>query len=189
MVALRGRNERYAVGAIAGFVAFVVGYLFVYLLSGRDVEGSLEPIDAALELFQAEPVGTWRVVGWLLYSAHFVDTRLVAGIGPIETAVYVDLVGEGSSELLYLVPPTILLVAGFLVVFLARLDDPIQGATLGVSVTIGYLLAVGIGLVAFAYGDTRPDPAVAIVVAGVVYPAVFGAIGGAIASVLRDSRS
>ena len=86
-------------GFLTGLSSFVVGYAITYLWRGRDIERSLQPIETALNLFQAEPIGTWRVVGWLFYSAHFVDTRVSATLGPVETTMYIDLVREGSGNL------------------------------------------------------------------------------------------
>lgn len=176
-------------GSLAGLGSFIVGYLLTYLWRGRDIEQSLEPIEAVLDLFQAEPVGTWRVVGWLFYSAHFVDTQVSATLGPVETTMYLDLIREGSGtlELLYLVPPLALLAAGFLVATVFDVDDAVDGAKSGATVTIGYFVLVVAGLVLFSYGGTRPDPVPAVLVAGLVYPVVFGAAGGALASVVRPT--
>lgn len=177
-------------GFLTGLSSFVVGYAITYLWRGRDIERSLQPIETALNLFQAEPIGTWRVVGWLFYSAHFVDTRVSATLGPVETTMYIDLVREGSGnlELLYLVPPLLLIVAGFLLVTYLEVEDVTEGAKFGATVTIGYFLVVVLGLGIFAYDGTRPDPVPAVVVAGVFYPIVFGAAGGALAATVRNSQ-
>lgn len=177
----------YLASAAAGVASFLVGYLVTFLWVGRDVESSLEPIEAVLTLFEAEPIGAWRVVGWVFYGAHFVDTQIVAGIGPIETAVYVNPAAEGGFQALYLVPPLLLLLAGFAAAYLADVDELLDGVKYGAAVTAGYLVVVGIGIVAFAYGDTSPDPLFALVLAGIVYPAVFGSIGGAVATAVRGT--
>lgn len=175
-------------GAISGIGAFILGYVITYLWRGRDIEQLLQPIEFLLDLFQAEPIGTWRAVGWLYYSAHFVDTRITAQFGPGEATFYVDMVREGSGnlELLYLVPIILLLLAGLAVAMTARSESPVEGAVAGATVAVGYLPVIAIGLVLFAYNGIRPDPIPAIFVAGVLYPLVFGALGGAIGSRLSS---
>ncbi|MFW6153562.1 MAG: transporter [Halobacteriota archaeon] len=177
--------------AIAGFVggiaAFIVGYAITYLWRGRSIERTIQPIEVVLDLLQAEPIGAWRVVGWLYYSAHFVDTRITARFGPGQATFYVDLVREGGGnlELLYLVPVVALLLAGLLVAWSARPDSLGEGAVAGATVALGYLVAVVVGLVVFAHAGNRPDPMPAILVAGVLYPVVFGGVGGAIGASIR----
>lgn len=174
-------------GLVGGLAAFVVGYVITYLWRGRSIERSIQPIETMLDLFQAEPLGAWRVVGWLYYSAHFVDTRITARFGPGQATFYVDLVREGSGnlELLYLVPVIVLLAAAVLIAWSVRPDDLVDGALAGTTVTLGYLAAVVIGLVVFAHAGNRPDPIPAVLVAGLLYPIVFGTIGGAIGAALR----
>lgn len=180
----------YLLGFAGGLASFVVGYLLTYLWRGRDIERLLGPTETLLALFQAEPLGTWRVVGWLFYGAHFVDTRIAATFGPVDTAVYVDLVREGSGnlELLYLLPPALLIVAGFLVVTRLGAVEFVDGARFGALITIGYFPLIAAGLVLFAYHDTRPDPVPAILVAGLLYPIVFGALGGLLGAALGQNR-
>lgn len=191
MSTFQGSRTPYLYGLLAGLGSFVGGYLITYLWRGRDVERSLQSIETILTLFQAEPIGTWRVVGWVWYSAHFVDTRVSATLGPVETTMHIDLLREGSGnlELLYLVPPVLLIGAGFFLVTYLRIEDITEGAKFGATITIGYFLAVAVGLVVFAYGDTGPDPVPAVVVAGVLYPIVFGAAGGVLASTVKTGRS
>ena len=184
------RRTRFLSGTLAGAGAFLASYLLIYLYSGRDVEESFQPIEQLLAVFEAEPIGTWRAVGWVLYSAHFVDLRVVTSIGGFESVSYVDLVREGSytPELLYLIPPLVLVVAGFLV---ARRVEPTllsESAMTGATVAIGYAAAVLAGLYLFSYENTHPELVPAIVIAGFLYPVVFGAIGGAGASLELSRR-
>ena len=181
---------RYVSGPVAGIASFVIGYLLIYLWRARDIEQAIEPMETVLAIFQAEPIGSWRVVGWLFYSGHFIDIRISARMGPVETTVYIDLISEGSGnlELLYLFPPILLLVSGFLIVSYLDIDRVVDGATLGASITVGYLIAIALGLLLFAYGDTRPDPVPALIIAGIIYPAVFGGLGGVVAAVVNDRR-
>ncbi len=167
-------------GGGAGVLAFLAGFTLTYLWRGREIEDTLMPIDALLELFEAEPIGAWRAAGWLFYSGHFVETRVTSEFGWIEQVTYINLVGQGAGrlELLYFLPPVLLIVAGGLAVMYGHAADPRAGAKRGASVAFGYFPLVALGLVLFSYGSTRPDPLPAILVAGILYPVVFGAIGG-----------
>lgn len=171
-----------AFGAGAGVLAFLAGFTLTYLWRGRDIEDSLMPIDGLLELFEAEPIGAWRAAGWLFYSGHFVETRVTREFGWIEQVTYINLVGQGAGrlELLYFLPPVVLIVAGALAVIYGHAADARAGAKRGASVAFGYFPLVALGLILFSYGSTRPDPVPAIFVAGILYPVVFGGIGGVV---------
>lgn len=170
-------------GLLAGLAAFVLGYAVTFAWHGNAIEERLRPIDQLLSLFQAEPIGAWRVVGWLFYSAHFVDIRASFGFGPIESELTVNLIAEGagSLEFLYLVPPLLLVLGGGLLARWAAAVTLRNGAIAGTAIAIGYVAAAVVGLFVFQYGGVRPDPTVAILVAGLGYPILFGAVGGAVA--------
>lgn len=177
-------------GIIGGVAAYVIGYLATYVAVARDVERSLRPVDVILDLLAAEPIGTWRVVGWVFYSAHFVRTELVGGFGPVQVTRSVDIVGEVGGEmlLLYLVPVLVLVITGVVVAIVAPAREVSPGALAGASVVLGYALAVAVGLVAFSYANNGPDPVTGMALAGIVYPILLGAIGGIVGSIIR-SRS
>lgn len=173
-------------GIVAGVGTYLVGYAATYVAVARDVEDALRSVEAVLELVAAEPIGTWRIVGWVFYSAHFVASDLVATLGPIQARTTVDIVGQsGDLTPLYLVPIVTLAVAGIAVSLAVSAADGRDGAIAGATVVLGYLPMAAIGLVAFAYGGSGPDPIAGLLLAGIAYPVVFGAAGGAAGSWLR----
>lgn len=183
-------NDRYRTllprGLVAGVLAFVGGYLITYLSEGPRIESRIAPMEGILQLFQAEPLGTWRVVGWVFYGAHFVDTRIQITLGPIQSPVTVDLIAEGAGamEILYIVPPVLLLLAGAAVAWSMDVESVTEGATAGALVVIGYGPVIAIGVIVFAYNGIQPEPLPAIVIAGIAYPIICGGIGGGIVGFL-----
>ena len=175
-------------GAAAGAVAFVAGYVITYAWRAPSVSDSLEGLNFLAELFGIEAIPTWKGVAWLFFGAHGVVTRFPRPTGGTELVNLVEQSGDGTVAALYLLVPVLLLLAGAAT---ARLNDaraPGDGALAGATAAGGYvvLAAALTFLSAHAIGDTgasiAPDPITGVLLAGVVYPLVFGAIGGAIAS-------
>ncbi|MCU4742009.1 hypothetical protein [Natronoglomus mannanivorans] len=170
-------------GAIAGAVAWVLGYLVTYLVVIDRVQGDWQ---AELLQFVTDDASDWKIVGWLFYNAHNVEIRMpnvTFGIFTVENQNFVAA-DDGSLWLLYLVPPVLLLLAGALVAATseASLRNSSDAAIAGATVAVSYLvLAVGS---LFLFGVTvgedtiRPDTIPAVLLAGVVYPVVLGATGG-----------
>lgn len=175
-------------GTVAGVVAFVLGYLFTYVLAESRVRESLEGVNAVIQFFGGEQIPAWRAVGWLFFNMHYVRTHL-PGVGGTRTQNFAST-GD-FSVLLYAVPIVILLVTGFVLVWSRGPTDLRDGAMDGATIAIGYAGAAIVGL--FLFGVTRgdasisPDPVTGVLLAGIVYPVVFGAIGGALAGVVSSS--
>lgn len=187
---LDGRTA--GVGFGAGLAAFVTGYLVTYLLQRDSVEETLQSVNFVLELFGNEPIPPERAVGWLFYNAHFVDVRMPGLVG--ERTVNFIANGEGSSlAVLYVVPPLLLLGAGLLVAWYAAAASPLEGAVAGALVAAGYLPAVIGGRMAVTYtvgdGAVAPEAATAVLLAGLAYPLVFGALGGAVTGAIATRTS
>lgn len=109
----------------------------------------------------------------------FVAT-VVPGFAGTRTENFVASEG-GSLALLYLLPPLALL---------AGADAPTPGAGSGALVAVGYLPLALLGAVLFRFsvgdGAVAPDPVTAVLLAGLVYPLVFGGVGGAVAGAIAD---
>jgi hypothetical protein len=182
---LRPDGRTLGVAAVGGVLAYLVGYALTYAAVGQDVSNSLA--SRVLEIATGDP-GTWQLVGWVFYNAHYVSVEVPGLFG--STAV--NLVGETFSSVLFVLPPVVLLVGGAAVAVLGRVERPVAGAVAGLAVTIGYLplAALGALLVGIDIGDSTAGPTVAaaVLLAGLVYPLVFGAIGGAVGGVVGDRR-
>ena len=172
-------------GAVAGGVAYVLGYVFTYALTSGDLRES--PLNRFAELVGGEDI-TLQLVGWLFYNGHFVPTLVDAPVFGGSTNFIAET--EAFLPLLYVIPPLLIVGAGLAV---ARRSlgagDVTDAALAGASVAVGYLPLSLLGIVAFgvSLGSSSggPDPILAAVLAGVVYPAIFGIIGAVVAQQTR----
>jgi len=175
-------------GLVRGHVAWVVGYLLTFVLTwSGDHETTFASAlgDAPLpELYQA--------VGWVFYSAHGVGVVVEpATRGGSVSSFTVTLVGsDGFTPALYAVPAVCLLVAGALVAHRTGVERVREGLAAGLTVVPGYfVLAVAGKLATTAAWSMRPGgtaspAAVGVLVAGVLYPAVFSGCGAVIVGIL-----
>jgi len=177
------------IGALSGVLAYIAGYVIVFVWQGPSVEQRLEEVNALLGIAgvfaDVDQVSKVDAIGWLFYNAHWVRTQT----GGSETVNYIAEADGG--ELLYAVPIVLLLLAGLLAVFLVGVDTLQDGAITGGSVTLGYLPLAIVGAFFFTYeiGDNviKPELLTAVVLAGVFYPLVVGAVGG-VAGVFLSER-
>ena len=180
-------------GVAAGAAAYVFGYLLTYVTHRNEVDEQLAGFNVIADLLGGDPIPAWQGVGWLFYNAHFVATEIPSLVGTGRSVNFIAEADGGSLALLYVVPPLFLLVAGVAVGRLASASTPLDGAMSGSFVLAGYLpLAVG-GAFVFRYavgdGSVAPDRITVVLLAGLVYPVVFGGAGGALAGLLagRDA--
>ena len=175
-------------GAVAGAAAYLLGYLSVYVTQSGRIEEGLSGLNFLAELFGGDPISTWQVSGWLFYNAHFVETVSPAVFGGTSSRNLL-MQAEGAGYLL-LVPPVLLLAAGLVAGRVAGAESPLDGARSGAFVLAGYLPLALVGAFLFRYavgdGTVAPDIVTAALLAGAVYPGVFGAIGGAGSSLLGN---
>ncbi|QWC18105.1 transporter [Halorubrum sp. 2020YC2] len=174
-------------GAVAGAAAYLLGYLTVYLTQSGRIEEGLSGLNFLAELFGGDPISAWQVSGWLFYNAHFVETASPGLLGGTESRNLLMQADGGSF--LFVVPPLLLLVAGVVAGRVAGARTPAEGARSGALVAAGYLPLAVVGTFLFRYavtggGSVAPDMVTAALLAGAVYPAAFGAIGGTASSLL-----
>ncbi len=166
-------------GAVSGAIAFCFGYVFTYAVAGTALTsgGASPPLDAL-----SRGVPTWTIVGWVFYAAHLVPSTVPIA-GDTDT-VSVNLVaGRLIPAALFLVPPFLLGCAGIGTAGIARVRTTAAGTRAGALVTFGYLplAVVGVSLFRVHLGATivGVDPLASLLVLGLLYPIVFGALGGA----------
>ncbi|MFC4245902.1 transporter [Natribaculum luteum] len=175
-------------GAIAGAGAWLLGYLVTYLVTIDEIGSNL--LAQGLQLFTAD-AADWKLVGWLFYNAHNVAVRIPRGPFTPSNGNFVAA-DDGMLWILYLVPPVSLITAGTLVTWRRRtaLRSAANAVVGGSTILVGYLLLSIVGVTAFSVGlggeTLRPDPITAVLLAGVVYPLLFGSIGGLLAWLVAD---
>jgi len=172
------------IGAAIGAGAFVVNYVLTYVF-------------VAIDGVDTDPIETWKFAGNLLYNAQFVDSEISGGGSSNTENVLSEASGDLTStvpSLVYqAVPIIVLVVAGVLVVKQAqsRLDTG-SSAAAGASIVGGYGVLAVLGVFLFEYSydifgqsiSVAPEMVPAILLAGIAFPLVLGAIGGAIANEL-----
>lgn len=162
-------------GAASGVAAYLVSYvvLFVFLL----IDGG--------DILQQE---AWKAAGWVFYGAHNVSVTF-SGFGQSASQnVLASLSGLTSIPVIvyYLVPVVVLIALGYVVASRTLTgSDPVAGAAAGATVVASYLVLAILGSFLFAIGmggaSASPDLVMSVLLAGLAYPLVFGAVGGAIA--------
>jgi len=174
----------YATGALAGVVAWLLGYVCTYLIAGTRIRESA--LNQVLQFFDG--ASTYKLVGWVFFNSHFVETVFQG----LPFAAAANAVGgeNGFTVLLFVVPPALLVGAGLAVGRYQGVETPETGGLAGLTVFPGYLVLVFLGAVLFVVSagpaSARPDLLFAVVLAGLVYPAVFGGLGGALAGATAD---
>jgi hypothetical protein len=161
----------YVQGAISGAVAFVVGYLItLVVVSTQEAEALTE------ELVEAS--------GWLYYNAQFVDVE--AGGLTINYLSSNQVQLEAPTILYRLIPIVVLLGAGFVLANQVTVREPQEGALAGATIALGTVVLAIVGTFVFeiSQGGTSVGPPLvnSILFVGLVFPAVLGAVGGALST-------
>lgn len=186
-------RDPWVVGAVAGVLAYLVGYLAVAAVVVPAVDHEL--LSAAIAAFHAGPAregplvaaaldAPWRVAGWAFYAAHFVPTASTLPTD-VDPPVTVDLLAAGVTPWIRLVPPLVLAAAGALAARLGRTTGRADAAVGGAATAAGYLFPAAFGPLLFELGASGDAVYVAgwraLVVAGLAYPLVFGTAGAVLA--------
>ena len=130
-------------------------------------------------------------IGWVFFNSHFVDTIISAdffGFGGSSATSFIG--GDGFTPILYLIPMALLIGSGLAVGRSQGVTETTDGAVAGVFVLPSYLLLSAVGTLVFrvsteALGSSfsgQPEFLPSILLAGIVFPAVFGVIGGIVAA-------
>ncbi|GCF14927.1 hypothetical protein Harman_28620 [Haloarcula mannanilytica] len=183
-------RRSYGVGALAGTAAFVLTYVFVYALSIPTVQDAL--LTNIAESF-GDDRAAWKIVGWVFFNAQFVTTTITVNIPFLGGTSAVNFIAENESlsPILYLLPPAVLTAAGMATARLDGAADIGRAVRVGPAVVLGYLPLAVLGSVLFTVsagesGQGAPTLLTAIVLAGIVYPVVFGTVGAALATALGE---
>ena len=163
-------SRRYGIAAVTGVVAFVLTYVLIYALTISTVRESL--LTGIAEAFGDEGAD-WKVVGWLVFNAHFVTTTITIDIPLLGGTDAVNFIAESESlsAVLYLIPPALLTAASLAAARLDGLTETADALRVGPSVTLGYLppAVAGALLFAISLGENSggsPTLLTAVVLAG-----------------------
>lgn len=186
--ASRRRGPQVLTATGVGLAAWLGGYLVTYLLEAGDVDEALVGINFLRTLFGGDPIPTWKGVVWLFFNAHLVVAR-----GGNWSANFIEESDRFGPEL-YILPIAVLLVAGLIVGRYAtdgRETVASRAVRAGGGIATGYaivcILATILSRASFGDGAVGPDPVTAVLLAGIVYPAVLGTTGALVAALI-DTR-
>lgn len=159
-------------GAVAGVVAWIAGYVLTYAATSGRIQENL--------LRQFAEIPTWTVVGWVFYNAHAVPTVFEGLLGGRESFLGGD---GGFTVALYALPVLLLLAAGVVAGRAADVEgaDAANAALAGASVVLGYGLLSVAGAFVFGTETATPDLVLSLALPTLLYPLLLGGIGGALA--------
>ncbi len=147
-----------AVGGAVAAVAVYVGLLVVFFVS---------------------PLSGLRALGnplLLVYALFFDAHNLLSAAGVVGSSLYTLSLSSLTTLIALALPPVVLVFQGRDAA--TETEDPATAATQGAALVVGYLPFALLGVVLVSDLITLPD----VVVAAVVAPVVYGAIGGATAA-------
>jgi len=156
-------------GAIVGVASFITTYIITGIVYSITYSGG----DTTGEFL------IWKAAGWAFYSVHN------ANIVPISQLA--ELLGGSlvPTPIAYLIPPAVLIGSGYTLAKGSDIESYTEGATWGATVIVGYLPLCFVGI--FLTSHTKegiislqisPDFTTSLLFAGILYPAIFGALGG-----------
>jgi len=163
-------------GVVFGGATFLVGYVVTYGLLVAD--GALEGIE-----------DSFQYAGWVFFDAQFVE----ADVG--ESATVDSLSALARSDALSFPALTftvliglVILAAGYVLTssYMVPGTTADEGTVYGASIAVGYLPFAFLGALLFEVqlgGDASGTPDIfgAVLLAGIVFPALLGAVGGYLA--------
>lgn len=173
-------RRRYGTGFILGIAAFVLGYVWTFLLVVLEAHpGWMAEVDAGRMEF-------YELVGVVFYNAHLVPYNAGRGVFDSGSSLLSDTPPEISVLVFHAVPiaaiVTVAAVAGYYQVKAYSSVD--TAAAYGVVVLYGYVVLSFLGGFVFELREGEmvtfvlsPDVGMTVVVMGVIIPAVSGAFG------------
>lgn len=188
----RNTSLRYPGGkkALFGACAYVLGYLitvpFATVYSTRAMRATAistyNDSTTLAEILKGVSVPLWKRAGWMFYNAHFVPISVPRhSMGLTSVSVNTVRATGGPLLILFLVPILLCMLAGGLAVRKRRTTVTGQVIIGGGYITLGYLpLAIIVSFllsVGVNEGTLIPDRMATVFLPGLVYPALFGALG------------
>lgn len=183
-------------GFVAGLLALVVGFAITAVAANteenrqlvEDLLSSTGPGGVSLSQFLPE---WYQVIGWVFLDSHQVEVSASVG----DEFGNADWIGEYVGRLipaageLQLVPPVLLVTAGFLLASRGNRQSLVDAGRAGATVFVGYLPGIVLLLLVTSFEvvlpvidvlvlEIAPHYGQALLVAGVGYPVVFGGLGG-----------
>ncbi|WP_435159533.1 hypothetical protein [Haladaptatus sp. DFWS20] len=184
----------------AGISAFLIQYAVVFVLFGSQVSSLLQAktielgygsgSKSILELIGGSPL-PWKMAGWMLHSGHGVN--LIVRLSNYGKSTEINLVAlaGGWAQTLYLLPPVVLFVAGYLVARTSRTygahGDDYAGASIALSYGLCYFVSGFVFMVDANSARADPNMYTGLYLGCLIYPLAFGWFGGRVARLRAKS--
>ena len=193
------RKRRLGGGLVAGLVAFVAGYLLLFAVKGNQIMTNffrgMRASGTGPQQFQEMGIALpeqWKIVGMVYHTLHNVPYSLSISRGGQS---FTTTAGRGfmtGDFIPWLIPMLVLFVAGFVLASSLRPTSRRDGGITGASVAVGYCLAAVATSFVFMWSATittgtaasismGPDLLSTVIFTGLVFPIIFGGVGGIVA--------
>ena len=182
---------RWERGLVAGVASYLVGYLVMFSLSADTVRRAMATATATsgervppLAASVPSDVPRWKVLAWLWHGSLFspMATHYPSRIGTWNVNPMTAIADTHGH--LFLVAPTVLFVAGFVVVLGSWTPKPRCEFYTGAMTVLGFFAccyAGGVYLCTDQVPTDGPDLLTSAYRAGLLYPVAFGGLGGLLA--------
>lgn len=169
-------------GAVYGALSFVVGYLItaVVIVIGETEEFTEDMLETT---------------GWIYYNAQFADIETTVDGGELgalaetsfNTLTDDQIFGLDVPSVVYhLIPVAVLVATGYVLATEVNAQEITDGAVAGATLSLGTTVLAVVGTFLFTINEQSlsisPVLIDSVLLVGVVFPVVFGAIGGAIST-------
>lgn len=194
----RNTTLRYPGGwtSVWGAGAYLLGYIVVYLVAEQRLRIVMQRVEIPISTgtttlashLQGATPPVWKGAGWLFYNAHFVPIVVPRERLPL---IMVNLISAAGGALVFLygLPPLILTSAGWVATRTKENSSPMKMMISGGMISFGYIPLALTGTLLFSVNlfgiVVHPDILLGVVIAGFLYPAVFGAIGARLGHLVR----
>jgi len=180
-------------GTIIGGLSYVAGYMILAVLLRGQIRDTYSSLGLPVEFTTiSNQVGASalpnesKIFGWMWQTAHTVSFKFEATALFAETSRIVELNTIPIwNNLMYLLPPVILFISGFVHHRLNNFSGIKGGFSAGISLAVGYGITFVLGMyltvwyVDLGLGYISLVPQVGRgILAGFMFPLVFGAFGG-----------
>lgn len=183
-------------GAIYGAGSFVAGYIITLALVAITESGE----------FTEDLIET---SGWLYYNAQFADLEISvtsddAGFAALfdgttfnyltDNEIFGESISMATPSIVYhLIPVIALVVFGFILAQAVSARTPRDGAIAGATICLGVLPLTILGTFVFSIQEDgfelAPVLGDSVIFVGILFPLVFGAIGGALRTQTQSSAN
>ncbi|MFB6103788.1 MAG: hypothetical protein ABEJ57_01700 [Halobacteriaceae archaeon] len=182
---------------VSGVGSFVLGYVALYVLRGDQIMRNFwrgfratGATRSQLQELGVQVPEQWKVVGMVYHSVHNADYRftLVTESGEVSRTLGRPFLS--GKWLPWLIPMAALVVGGYALARRLDIRSPEAAAKAGAGIVAGYAPAAILTVWVFSWTETTtrlgqtstmtlgPDLVSTAVFVGVLYPVVFGGLGG-----------